>query len=144
MQYSMCIIVHWCREPVNTNIDSQGIICTVGTWVAWDFCQVLTSVNIVLPFLFCILGGLSEFGVLHPSLCEISVPKPLPKHHLPPPPRASTPGRSIWTHVYYKIHVILYIWLYKHVVGGTFSHTPSTLWYIYRCNVIHALLYAVV
>ena len=43
------------------------------------------------------LGGLSEFGVLHPSLCEISVPVPRPKSSLPPPLRASTPGNNHYT-----------------------------------------------
>lgn len=43
-----------------------------------------------IPYL--LQGGLSEFGVLHPSLCEISVPVPRPKSSLPPPLRASTPG----------------------------------------------------
>ena len=39
------------------------------------------------------LGGLSEFGILHPSLCEITVPNPHHKRqYMPPPPRASTPG----------------------------------------------------
>ena len=38
-------------------------------------------------------GGLNEFGVLHPSLCEVSVPS-IKKSCLPTP-RASTPGEPL-------------------------------------------------
>lgn len=42
---------------------------------------------------YCIfVGGLSTFGTLHPSLCEIAVPVFHSRTSLPPPPRASTPG----------------------------------------------------
>ena len=30
IQHGTCIFVIWCREAVNANIDSQGIICIVG------------------------------------------------------------------------------------------------------------------
>ena len=44
-------------------------------------------------------GGLNEFGVLHPSLCEVSVPS-IKKSCLPTP-RASTPGElsRFWVEV---------------------------------------------
>lgn len=39
---------------------------------------------------FLLQGGLNEFGVLHPSLCEVSVPRI--KQSIIPAPRATTPG----------------------------------------------------
>ena len=55
-------------------------------------CQLTCTLFSPSPFIPA--GGLNEFGPLHPSLCEISVPRAIPRGQLPPPPRATTPGTA--------------------------------------------------
>jgi len=86
------------KEKFKTCLDWPTVVyddCTAelrGLPSSTNILLVLSGLEKMGKCPYLLQGGLNEFGVLHPSLCEVSVPSI--KKSFFPAPRASTPGEA--------------------------------------------------